>query len=141
MHLLINGKQYPCGVPSISELEVEYRGVMNLKPPVEGKVALRTDDGFVLREDDTADWKRVECAAGMLLLSNIELQEPGGGQAPGAGGGPLVELRALMDGHALELVNAQLALAEQYERAEAMEAELTHIQLALAEIYEHMMGG
>lgn len=69
MYIEVNGTQYPCQCRPGAAMV--YRGLPEDFPaPVVGPVALCRDDGFVLREDDPADYLRQTFDSGTLTLTN-----------------------------------------------------------------------
>ncbi len=79
MHLEYNDMNYPCKCrPSATMV---YRGLPDDFPtPVEGEIKLCSDDGFVMRTDNTADYLRQTFENGTLTLTNVpepvEEEEP-----------------------------------------------------------------
>lgn len=70
MYINYNNVQYPCTCRP-SETMV-YRGLPDDFPfPVNGKITLCADDGFVLRKDNTADYLRQTFDGGVLTLTNV----------------------------------------------------------------------
>ncbi len=69
MCIEVNGTKYPCQCrPGESMV---YRGLPEDFPaPATGTVALCRDDGFILREDDPADYLRQVFEGGTLTLTN-----------------------------------------------------------------------
>ena len=79
MYILYNETKYNCECYP-SETMV-YRGLPEDFPaPVDGIVTLCADDGFVMREDNSADYLRQIFENGVLTLTNtpepIEPEEP-----------------------------------------------------------------
>ena len=73
MHLIYDGKKYPCKC-SPWEIGV-YRGLPDDFPaPVVGEIVLCADDGFVLRTDKTEDYLRQIFEDGVLTLTNAAEQ-------------------------------------------------------------------
>lgn len=69
MYIDYKGFQYPC-VCSPSKVMV-YTGLPDDFPaPVSEVVTLCADDGFVLREDDPADYLRQDFSDGVLILTD-----------------------------------------------------------------------
>lgn len=70
MHIDCNSTKYPCTCkPSATMV---YRGLPDDFPaPVEGEIKLCSDDGFVMRTDNTADYLRQIFENGTLTLTNV----------------------------------------------------------------------
>ncbi len=76
MYIQINGTSYPCGRPTFSAGTLRWPGVEGLELPIAGTVQTCRDDGFVMREDDAADWARQLYEGNVLTLTNAPEQPP-----------------------------------------------------------------
>ena len=79
MYISYKNKSYPCRCRIGSDMV--YTGLPeNFPAPVDGAVKLCRDDGFVLLEDNPADYLRQTFAGGVLTLTNTpepEAEDPG----------------------------------------------------------------
>lgn len=70
MYIEYNKVRYPCTCRPAATMV--YRGLPEDFPaPVEGEVLLCSDDGFVLRTDNAADYLRQTFENGVLALTNV----------------------------------------------------------------------
>lgn len=68
MYININNVHYPCTCDARRVWPVRFTG--DVPTAVSGVITLCADDGFVLREDDCADWLRVVLSGDTLTLTN-----------------------------------------------------------------------
>ena len=73
MYIKIGENEYPCGRPSFGA-SLRWPGVEGLELPIAGTVQTCRDDGFVMREDDAADWARQLYEGNVLTLTNAPEQ-------------------------------------------------------------------
>ena len=74
MYIKIGDISYTCGRPSFSA-SLRWPGVQGLELPISEIIQTCRDDGFVMREDDPANWERQTYEGGVLTLTNAP--EPG----------------------------------------------------------------
>ena len=70
MYLLINNEQYPVTKRIVTKDTVKYLSVSPDPRPVSGTIQMYRDDGFLLSEDDAADYTRQTYAGTILTLTN-----------------------------------------------------------------------
>ena len=73
MYIRIGENEYPCGRPSFGA-PLRWPGVEGLELPISGMVQTCRDDGFVMREDNAADWARQLYEGNVLTLTNAPEQ-------------------------------------------------------------------
>ena len=74
MYIDINNTHYPCTCDARRIWPARFTG--DVPSAVSGVITLCADDGFVLREDDCADWLRVVLDGNSLTLTNEPEPEP-----------------------------------------------------------------
>lgn len=71
MYIQIGNTQYPCaGYDPLPGVRARYTGIDGLALPVAGTVTLYAGNGFVLAEQDAADYARQTYENGVLTLTN-----------------------------------------------------------------------
>ncbi len=76
MYIKINNLQYPCRERRVEQNSIYYLGVTGLTMPISGTVQLCRNDGFIMSEDDTADYQRHVLQGTRLTLTNEPEQPP-----------------------------------------------------------------
>lgn len=70
MYLKIGKTQYPCTRRIVTKDTVKYLSVAPNPGEVTGKIQMYRDDGFLMAEDNAADYARQTYAGTILTLTN-----------------------------------------------------------------------
>ena len=76
MYIKINNLDYPCRERRVENGTISFLGVTGLTLPIPGTAQLGRNDGFILAEDDTADYHRHVLQGTRLTLTNEPEQPP-----------------------------------------------------------------
>ena len=76
MYIKINNLDYPCRERRVEQNSIYFLGVTGLTMPISGTVQLCRNDGFILAEDNTADYQRHVLQGTRLTLTNEPEQPP-----------------------------------------------------------------
>lgn len=111
MFLTYKKNKYPCGCSINDGTSISYNGLPEGFPvPVSGSIELCANDGFVLRTDSVADYRRQSFENGVLLLTNA-LEEPGA-PTPEPQPDPQADIDAMLVDHEFRLTLLELGLTE-----------------------------
>lgn len=138
MYIKYNDVNYTCSCRPAAEMV--YRGLpADFPAPVSGDIALRSDDGFIMRVDKVEDYLRQTFEDGVLTLTNkaepvVDEDEENTGYIPGP---TLWQRVTALEGALAETDEAAIEL---YEAMAAQEEINTAQDEALIDLYE-MIGG
>lgn len=111
MFLIYKKNKYPCGCSITDGTAISYTGLQDDFPaPVSGEIELCANDGFVLRTDSVADYRRQSFENGVLLLTNAP-EEPGT-PTPEPQPDPQADIDAMLIDHEYRLTLLELGLTE-----------------------------
>lgn len=76
MYIKINNLDYPCRERRVENGTILFLGVTGLTMPISGTIQLVRNDGFILSEDNTADYQRHVYQGTRLTLTNEPERPP-----------------------------------------------------------------
>ena len=83
MYLLISNNQYPVSRRRVNSQSVIYSGLETEPTDISGTIQMFRDDGFLMSEDNVADYLRYTYSGGILTLTNVPEPEPQPDPEPG----------------------------------------------------------